>query len=359
MKNRLFIDVHAIQTLPPSNINRDDTGSPKTAQYGGIRRARVSSQSWKRAIREYFYENSTQENVGIRSLNVVEYVADKIMKLDSSIGREESLKMADGIFNEGKVKTKDYKAKALFFLGESQANKLAKAAVEGVSNKDTIQEIFKSNPAIDIALFGRMVADDPYLNEDASCQVAHSISTHGIQTEFDFFTAVDDLAPQDNAGAGMLGTVEFNSSTMYRYANVAVHELLNQLDSKEATINTLKTFVEAFANSLPTGKVNTFANQTLPQFIMVNLRNDRPVSLVSAFEEPVKSSEGFVDKSIEKLVQETERVEKFVEKPICTIILNTRDMELSEEYINSDNMRNLLNKLGEELEVNIDESQGE
>ena len=359
MKNRLFLDVHAIQTLPPSNINRDDTGSPKTAQYGGIRRARVSSQSWKRAIREYFYENSAQENVGIRSLNVVEYVADKIMKLDSSIGREESLKMADKIFNDAKVKTKDYKAKALFFLGESQANKLAEAAVGGVSNKDTIQEIFKSNPAIDIALFGRMVADDPYLNEDASCQVAHSISTHGIQTEFDFFTAVDDLAPEDNAGAGMLGTVEFNSSTMYRYANVAVHELLRQLNSKEATINTLKTFVEAFANSLPTGKVNTFANQTLPQFIMVNLRVDRPVSLVSAFEEPVKSSEGFVDKSIEKLVQETERVEKFVEKPICTIVLNTRDMDLNKEFINSDNMRNLLNRLGEELEGNIDESQGE
>ena len=359
MQNRLFMDVHAIQTLPPSNINRDDTGSPKTAQYGGIRRARVSSQSWKRAIREYFYENSAQENVGIRSLNVVEYVADKIMKLDSSIGREESLKMADKIFNDAKVKTKDYKAKALFFLGEIQANKLAEAAVGEVSNKDTIQEIFKSNPAIDIALFGRMVADDPYLNEDASCQVAHSISTHGIQTEFDFFTAVDDLAPEDNAGAGMLGTVEFNSSTMYRYANVAVHELLRQLESKEATINTLKTFVEAFANSLPTGKVNTFANQTLPQFIMVNLRIDRPVSLVSAFEEPVKSSEGFVDKSIEKLVQETKRVEKFVEKPICTIVLNTRDMELNEEFINSDNMRNLLNKLGEELEVNIDESQGE
>lgn len=359
MKNRLFLDVHAIQTLPPSNINRDDTGSPKTAQYGGIRRARVSSQSWKRAIREYFYENSAQENVGIRSLKVVEYVADKIMKLDSSISREESLRMADKIFNDVKIDTKDYETKALIFLGESQANKLAEAAVGGVSNKDTIQEIFKANPSIDIALFGRMLANNPYLNEDASCQVAHSISTHGIQTEFDFYTAVDDLAPEDNPGAGMLGTVEFNSSTMYRYANVAVHELLRQLESKEATINTLKIFVQAFANSLPTGKVNTFANQTLPQFIMVNLRVDRPVSLVSAFEEPVKSSEGFVDKSIEKLVQETERVEKFVEKPIYTIVLNTRDMELNEEYINSDNIRNLANKLGEELEDIIDESQGE
>ncbi len=359
MKNRLFLDVHAIQTLPPSNINRDDTGSPKTAQYGGIRRARVSSQSWKRAIREYFYENSEQSNVGTRSLNVIEYVADKIMKLDESIDKEKALKMSDDIFNAGKVKTKDFKAKALFFLGEIQADRLAEAAVNGVTDKKEIQKIFKENPAIDIALFGRMVADDPYLNEDASCQVAHSISTHGIETEFDFFTAVDDLAPQDNAGAGMLGTVEFNSSTMYRYANIAVHELLKQLENKEATINTLKIFVEAFANSLPTGKINTFANQTIPQVILVTLRKDRPVSFVSAFEEPVKSRDGFVDKSIEKLVDEYENVKKFVEEPIFTIVLSTRDLNLKDQFAKPESIKDMLNQLGEKLVEIVPESQGE
>lgn len=298
MNKRIFMDIHAVQTLPPSNINRDDTGSPKTAQYGGARRARVSSQSWKKAIREYFNKNTAQTNVGIRSLNVVEYVAEKINNIDSSITMEEAIKMADEIFNLGGIKTKDNKVRALFFLGEIQAVKLAEAAIEGVKDKKTIQEIFNSNPAIDIALFGRMVVDDPYLNEDASCQVAHSISTHEIQTEFDFYTAVDDLSPQDNAGAGMLGTIEFNSSTMYRYANVAVHDFLNQVGDKEATINALKAFVEAFSNSLPTGMLNSFANQTLPQFIMVSIRSDRPVSLVSAFEEPVRSKEGYVEESI-------------------------------------------------------------
>ena len=93
-----------------------------------------------------------------------------------------------------------------------------------------------------------MVADDPSLNEDASSQVAHAISTHGVQTEFDFYTAVDDLAPEDNAGAGMLGTIEFNTSTLYRYANVAVHELTRQLGNEQTVINTLKLFVEAFSN---------------------------------------------------------------------------------------------------------------
>lgn len=359
MKNRLYLDIHALQTLPPSNINRDDTGSPKTAQYGGARRARVSSQSWKKAIREYFNKNTAQTNVGIRSLNVVEYVAEKINKIDSSIGMEEAIKMADEIFNLGGIKTKDNKVRALFFLGEIQAVKLAEAAIEGVKDKKTIQEIFNSNPAIDIALFGRMVADDPYLNEDASCQVAHSISTHEIQTEFDFYTAVDDLSPQDNAGAGMLGTIEFNSSTMYRYANVAVHDFLNQVGDKEATINALKAFVEAFSNSLPTGMLNSFANQTLPQFIMVSIRSDRPISLVSAFEESVRSKEGYVEESIKKLTKEYKEVEKFVEEPLFTIVLSARAIELSDEFEKAESMKDILSKLGEKLEEVIDESQGE
>lgn len=360
MRNRLYLDIHAVQTLPPSNINRDDTGSPKTAQYGGVRRARVSSQSWKKAIREYFNKNTAQSNVGIRSLNLVEYVAEKINKMDSSIGREEAIKMAEEMFNLAGIKTKENnKLRALFFLGETQAIKLAEAAIKGIKDKNTIQEIFNANPAIDIALFGRMVADDPYLNEDASCQVAHSISTHEIQTEFDFYTAVDDLSPQDNAGAGMLGTIEFNSSTMYRYANVAVHDFLNQVGNKEATINALKAFVEAFSNSLPTGMLNSFANQTLPQFIMVSIRRDRPVSLVSAFEEPVKSKEGYVEDSIKKLTHEYKEVEKFVEKPLFTIVLSTRETELSDEFVKAENMKNILLQLGEKLEEVIDESQGE
>ena len=202
---------------------------------------------------------------------------------------------------------------------------MARESVAGDKIK-TLQAILNNNPAVDIALFGRMVVDDPSLNEDASAQVAHAISTHAVQTEFDFFTAIDDLQPEDNAGAGMLGTIEFNSSTMYRYANVAVHELYRQLGDKEQTLNALKLFIEAFANSLPTGKSNTFANQTLPQAILVTLRSDRPVNLVSAFEEPVKSSDGYVQKSIEKLFQELKSVEKFVRKPDLTLYVTGHDV---------------------------------
>ncbi|EHI70343.1 type I-E CRISPR-associated protein Cas7/Cse4/CasC [Streptococcus ictaluri] len=353
----LFLDIHAIQTLSPSNINRDDTGSPKTAQYGGVRRARVSSQSWKRAMRRYFSGNKQQSDVGVRTKDIVKYVADKIIELDKSISAEDALNKADKVLNGAGVKTKDFKAKALFFLSSVQARNLAQAAIDNVTDKKVLHDILNSNVAIDIALFGRMVADDPSLNEDASSQVAHALSTHAVQTEFDFYTAVDDLAPEDNAGAGMLGTIEFNSSTLYRYANVAVHELLEQLKDRENLVNTLNLFIEAFAKSLPTGKVTSFANQTLPQALVVTLRNDRAISLVSAFEKPIKSSEGYVRKSIEKLSSEFIKVEKFVNEPVLTFYVALEDVEAlkSTGGIEKNSISELLNDFYQELSHLIQE----
>lgn len=342
-KKRLFLDVHAIQSLPPSNINRDDTGSPKTAQYGGVRRARVSSQSWKRAMRKYFDENSGQENIGIRTLEIVKYVAEKIRAIDESIDQEQAMEMADEVIKAAGIKTKDKKARALFFLGNDQAEKLAQVALGDVKDKNQLKGILKDNPSIDIALFGRMVADDPSLNEDASSQVAHAISTHAVQTEFDFFTAVDDLSPEDNAGAGMLGTIEFNSSTLYRYANIAIHELLNQLKDKDSTIKTTRLFIESFANSLPTGKVNTFANQTIPEVLLVNIRKDRPVNLVTAFENPIESKKGYSEKSIKRLLEENKKIEKFVEPAEMTLFLSLLDIE-DLGIVSEDKLSTLLNK---------------
>lgn len=328
LSNRLFIDIHALQTLPPCNINRDDTGSPKTAQYGGSTRARVSSQCWKRAMRTYFKEYSAEENVGIRTLYLVDYIAKKIVALDSSISDEDALKIGEKALNKAGIKTKDGKAKALFFIGEKQATALAQAAIDGVDDKKSLQARLHKNLPIDIALFGRMLADDPSLNEDASAQVAHAISTHAIQHEFDYFTAIDDWSPKDNAGAGMLGTVEYNSSELYRYASIALHEFLSQLDDdKEALAAAVKLFVKAFVESMPTGKANTFANQTLPHLLLITLRDDRPVNLVSAFEEPVKSTDGYAIQSTVKLAQEMTKTEKIVHKPLVSFYVSLTTCE--------------------------------
>lgn len=355
INSRLYLDVHAIQTVPPANINRDDTGSPKTAQYGGVTRARVSSQSWKRAMRKHFNENGDIKNVGVRSLEIVKYIANKIVQIDESISLEDAMEMAEKTLNAAKISAKDQKAKALFFISDSQAEKLAHASIEKNSDKKALQEILKDDQAIDIALFGRMVADDPSLNEDASSQVAHAISTHAIESEFDFFTAVDDLAPEDNAGAGMLGTIEYNSSTLYRYANIALHDFYKQLGDKASTITATKLFVEAFVKSMPTGKINTFANQTLPQAVVVSLRADRPVNMVSAFEKPIKSNEGYVNKSIERLFEEYTKYDKILDKPIYTAYLllddiNVKDIGKAEVSINE-----LLNDLEAEINNNLED----
>lgn len=354
INNRLFLDIHAIQTVPPANINREDTGSPKTAQYGGVTRARVSSQSWKRAIRKYFNENGDLGNVGIRSLEIVKYVANKIVEKDSSISIEEAMLMAEKTVNAAKISTKNQKAKALFFLSDKQAEKLAEASVDKVTDKKQLEAILNDDISIDIALFGRMVADNTILNEDASSQVAHAISTHAIQSEFDFFTAVDDLAPEDNAGAGMLGTVEYNSSTLYRYANIALHNFYSQLSDKEETINATKLFVKSFVESMPTGKINTFANQTLPQAVVVSLRSDRPLNMVSAFEEPIKSDNGYVDKSIEKLFGEYTKYDKILDKPIFTAYLILGNTEVNEIGKSEASLNDLLEDLGKEIEKNIE-----
>lgn len=354
INQRLFLDIHAIQTVPPSNINRDDTGSPKTAQYGGVTRARVSSQSWKRAIRKYFYDKGDTQNIGIRSCDIVKYIAKKIVDKDNSISVEDAITLVEKTLNAAKLSTKDQKLKALFFISNNQADKFAQACLDKKTNKTELQEILKTDTSIDIALFGRMLADDPSLNEDASSQVAHAISTHAIESEFDFYTAVDDLAPEDNAGAGMLGTLEYDSSTLYRYANIALHDFYKQLGDKEEVIDAVKLFVEAFVKSMPTGKINSFANQTLPQAVVVSLRSDRPINLVSAFEEPVKSENGYVDKSIQKLFAEYVKYEKILDKPIFTDYLLLDDtLEVKSIGKSTQNLDELLSDLKESINVNL------
>lgn len=300
MNNKLYVDFHIIQTVPPSCVNRDDTNSPKTAIYGGSRRARVSSQAWKKATRDMFIEK------GMRTKSIYEIVANNITALNPRISKEDAEKKAEKIIKAANISLSDktgenHKTGALFFISPKQAKELALLALSDNLDKKASQAALNAHPTIDIALFGRMVADDPTLNIDASCQVAHAISTHKAETEFDFFTAIDDCSPSDNAGAGMMGTVEFNSATLYRYATIAVHDLKVQLGSVDAAVGAVKEFAMAFIVSMPTGKQNTFANRTLPDYVLVTIRPDQPVNLVGAFESAVKGTNGYVEQSIERL----------------------------------------------------------
>ena len=316
-KKRLYIDFHVIQTVPPSCVNRDDTGSPKTAFYGGTIRARISSQAWKRSIREMFksdiFEN---DKLGNRTKRVVDLVAKEIQKIDSSFTLESAEKKAQEVLKDAGVSLKEKNTDALFFMSELQARSLAEISLENYDKNDA-KKALKDNPSIDMALFGRMVASDPSLNYDAAAQVAHSISTHTVHNEFDYFTAVDDCAPEDNAGAGHIGTTEFNSSTLYRYATVNVAELASNLGIETAT-KAVCGFAKAFILSMPTGKQNSFANRTVPNMVYVTIRDDQPVNLIGAFEKPVFAADsGYIEKSEKSLADYSNKVyDTFVHPPV-------------------------------------------
>lgn len=324
---RLYVDMHVLQTVPPSCVNRDDTGSPKTAVYGGVTRARVSSQSWKRAMRMMFMDQLPSDKLGLRTKRIVAMITSEL-KAQGYSGDAEAAAIALLSTAGLTIKSAESGTDALFFMSNAQAKALAQLAVSDPDTLDKkpskeakakVQQALTEFPGIDVALFGRMVADDPSLNTDACAQVAHSISTHKVSNEYDYFTAVDDLSPEDNAGAGHIGTVEFNSATLYRYATVAVHELSKQL--KGDTVEAVLAFIQAFVCAMPTGKQNTFANRTLPDAMLVTLRTDQPVNLVGAFEKPVPAGdEGYVASSAARLAAHAKSIYRdFAGEPIFSL----------------------------------------
>lgn len=323
MKKRLYVDFHVLQTVPPSCINRDDTGSPKTAIYGGVTRARVSSQAWKHAMRQAFVEESLldEEDVGRRTKKVTELVEKEIAALAPE---KDAAKLAKKTLDNAGIKNDEKGTKALFFISQAQIKALAQLAVEECADKKEYKKALSTAPSVDIALFGRMVADDPSLNFDAAAQVAHSISTHAVQNEYDYFTAVDDCQVEDNAGAGHLGTVEYNSATLYRYATVNVMELERHLGAKKAA-EVVRSFGEAFIRSMPTGKQNTFANRTLPDAVYVTIREDQPVNLCGAFERAArKSAEGYAEPSKSALQAYAQQLyQSFAEAPAKSFTVGT------------------------------------
>lgn len=322
----LYVDIHVLQTVPPSNLNRDDSGSPKQATFGGARRARVSSQAWKRATRTAFVDLLPSNRLATRTKKIAPMLAERLAAR-TGLDEEGAARLAVAVLKP--LELSDGKKAAetayLLFFGPHQLERIvdlvadraaALAALDdkalGEACKDlAVGEQLSTGHPVDVALFGRMVADIPALNVDAATQVAHALSTHAVDIEFDYFTAVDDENPKEDTGAGMIGTVEFNSATLYRYATVGVHQLIENLDGDvDAAIEALRVFLLAFTRSMPTGHQNSFAQRTTPNLVTLVLREDQPVNLVSAFEAPVRSTGGLVEESVRRLAAELRRADQ-------------------------------------------------
>ncbi|MBK9290294.1 MAG: type I-E CRISPR-associated protein Cas7/Cse4/CasC [Bacteroidetes bacterium] len=333
------IELHLLQSFAPGNLNRDDTGNPKDCTFGGFRRARISSQSLKRSIRlnPLFSEIvgskpalrtrhankplvETLVGLGIEK-NAAEFLGqdffNRIVGWDETAGRtkvllffsgpeiEEIAKRLAQLWHE-KLSTIYYTEieKQLSKIDESKTKKSKKDEVSLPKEwNDNIAELIKQlkkkefRPArgVEVALFGRMLAEEPGLNVDAACQVAHAISTHKLDADFDYFTAVDDLLDEsEESGAGMIGNIGFNASCFYRFSVVDVKKLEeNLMGDLDLVLKGTIAFIRSSIHSIPGAKQNTFAAHNKPSFIMVVVRknNDAPVSLANAFLKPVKATE--------------------------------------------------------------------
>ncbi|MFC9595703.1 type I-E CRISPR-associated protein Cas7/Cse4/CasC [Streptomyces sp. NPDC056944] len=394
--NHLFLDVHALQTVPPSNLNRDDTGAPKTAVYGGVPRARVSSQAWKRATREYFEDKQLlgPDELGVRTKKIVEVLADRIGILETSLKGEQAEELAAEVVQAAGLQIAVPKRKAetaakngepeplpeakyLLFLSSRQLDGLAGLAVDGAGdskaffkdkeNKARAKQLADTRHSVDIALFGRMVADVTDINVDAAVQVAHAISVHKVENESDYFTAVDDRNEDDEPGAGMIGTVDFNSATLYRYAALGVHQLADNLGQglrEDEPLTTpvrraVEAFIDGFIHSLPQGKINTFGNHTLPDAVVVKLRSTRPVSFVSAFEDPVLSGQtGHLRGAVERLAEYIPSIEKAYGDDATTLTwvlrVGPNTQKLSGVGTEAESLRELVSAVGQAVAEHLE-----
>ena len=354
---KTLIEIHVLQNFAPSNLNRDDTGAPKDALFGGTRRARISSQCLKRAVRQNLIQKKDEglfqpDELAVRTKRLYKAIADRL------VGKREEadvIKKAEIALSYVKLKAgDDNKTQYLLFLGQKEIEALAevihqywdKIVPAGEESKEKgksrskkataseapkevrerMESIFNGGKAVDLALFGRMLADMPEKNQNAACQVAHAISTHTVEREFDYYTAVDDLKPEDSAGADMMGTVEFNSACFYRYAVVDWVKLVDNLQKDEQLATKgLYTFLESFVVAEPTGKQNTFAAHNPPEFVAVSVRrNVAPRSLANAFETAVRvrKDESLTTKSADELISKAKKLNAAYGGMGTTFVLN-------------------------------------
>ncbi|MEU8109518.1 type I-E CRISPR-associated protein Cas7/Cse4/CasC [Nonomuraea muscovyensis] len=327
----MIIELHLLQSFPVSNLNRDDVGQPKTATFGGHVRGRISSQSLKRSARQLFKDYGLDKSeIGVRTKRLLDRVTENLAK-DHDADRARPVATAALEHLGFGVDTDRGLTEYLLYVGQDAVDHLtsycrdrwetlealASAGSKTSKEKKTpkkkakpdkatqaeARRILDASRAADIALFGRMIADNKDLNVAAASQVAHAISTHVVATEFDFYTAVDDLKPEAESGADMLGTIDFNSACYYRYANVDLVQLAENLQGDLDLVHrTVCAWLLAFIHAVPSGKQNSMAARTMPDTLLGVVRDRGAWNLANAFLRPVVGADIMVD-STERLLE--------------------------------------------------------
>ena len=308
-----FIQLHYLTVYPPSNPNRDDQGRPKSATFGGQPRLRISSQAIKRSARiSEVMQTALEGHMGERTQRIGEVVEKALTSdgVDEKTSRDIAKQIADvfGKLDDKSEKKGSIRTRQLAFVSPEErifAIDLAQKAAAGESlpkNAELKKLVLRrADGAADIAMFGRMLADDPDFNREAAVQVSHAITTHRALVEDDFYTAVDDLkTAAEDAGAGFVGDAGFGSGVYYLYACINTDLLLNNLSGdRDLAAKAAEALAEALAVSTPSGKRNSFAHQTRAGYIRAEVGAQQPRSLAGAFFTPVVDD--LMGQSVEKL----------------------------------------------------------
>ena len=348
-KKSVFVELSILQNVPVGNINRDDTNSVKTGTYGGTQRLRVSSQCKKHAMRQWWNEHMDVEKLGYRTKYLTTLIAEKIVE-KSDVAYDDAVVVATGIVSalgipmedkptrkrknaEGELEDMELATKSLVMASVRQIDAFAELGIseleagtiavkdgklEGADKKfDTRCKLLfdlKRHPelqGIDVALFGRMVAEHKDMCVDACCCVSHMLSVDPCEIQYDYYSAVDDYENISDNGAAMLDTTQFATGDMHGYTSLNVSQLLEELGDKDATIAATDMFIRAYLLSMPTGKQHSFATLALPNMSIAHVGSSTTYSTVSAFERAVraKPGESIRELAANKLVNYVKRVD--------------------------------------------------
>ncbi|WP_417552798.1 type I-E CRISPR-associated protein Cas7/Cse4/CasC [Marinomonas fungiae] len=311
-----FIQLHLLTSYAPSNLNRDDLGRPKTAKMGGFDRLRVSSQSLKRNWRcSEIFESSLANNLGKRTKRFGQQVFDVLT--EKGIEEKKAKKWAAsiaGVFGKGKKDSLEIEQLAHISPEEQQAafDLATTLAAEGREpTTDELNLLRQNQSAVDIALFGRMLASSPAFNVEAACQVAHALSVHSVVVEDDYFTAVDDLNDgKEDSGSSHIGESGFAAALFYSYICINKTQLIDNLNGDEALANqAIQALTEAAVKVSPKGKQSSFASRAYASYVLAEKGEQQPRSLSASFLKPVHGADQ-ADEAVKALTRQVENFDK-------------------------------------------------
>jgi CRISPR system Cascade subunit CasC len=311
-----FLQLHMITAYPAANLNRDESGRPKTVVFGNSERLRVSSQSLKRAWRtSAVFAERLQDRVGKRTqrlgVEIVSHLMGKGVPEDTATSAAKEVAAAFGKLEDRGGERNGTFIKQLAFIAPEEFAK-AFALAERIANGEKVDVtadlvLQQTDNAADIAMFGRMLADAPGYNREAAVQVAHAFTTHRSTVEDDYYVAVDDLKrPMEEEGVGtsFIGVQEYGAGVFYLYACVDVDLLVSNLGGDKAlAADALAALVECAATISPTGKQASFASRARASYCLLERGEQQPRTLAAAFLKPAAPTkdDDVLDDSIAKI----------------------------------------------------------